>query len=56
VIIREQFGFIEFDGLRVLADVAGVVDSAWKFLELAFFNRLQRSNADFGALSDLLER
>ena len=43
------------DGARVLADVAGGVDSAGQFAKISTLNGLQRADSDFRDFRDLLE-
>ena len=52
----DQLTFVDIDGARVLSNVAGIVNSTRKLLEITFLDRLQRSNTDLGGRRDGLER
>src|ERR1017187_6796131 len=52
----EQGALVVFNRTCVLADVAGVVNSAGQFAEIALFNGFEGAYADLGGFGDLLER
>ena len=47
--------FVNFDGLRILADIAGVVNTAGQLAKLAVFDSFQVVKADFGRLRDVVQ-
>ena len=55
--VNRQYGaFVVVDGARVLANVAGIVDSAGKFAEVSMFDGFETAQTDFGRFGDLLKR
>src|SRR5579871_272565 len=56
VIHRQDGGLIVIDGLGILADVAGIVDTPGQFAKFPLFDGLEQANADLGRFGDLLER
>src|ERR1035441_10231781 len=52
----EQGALVVFNGARVLADIAGVVNSAGQFAEIALFDGFEGAHANLGGFGDLLQR
>src|SRR5450432_70254 len=52
----DQGALIVFNRTGVLTDIAGVVNAAGQFAEIALFNGSEGAYADLGGFSDLLER
>ena len=55
LIESEQIGFVESDGAGVLPDVAGIVDSAGQFAEIARFDGVQMAHAESGGRGNGLQ-
>src|SRR5277367_5873942 len=47
--------FVSVNRAGILADVADVIDAAWKGVEIAVFDGLQGGNAQLGDVRDLLQ-
>ena len=51
----QQFGFADFDGPGILANVTHVIETARQFGKLAAFDGFEITNADFGGCRDLAQ-
>src|ERR1019366_5368344 len=52
----DQGALVVFNRTCVLTNIAGVINTAGQFAEIALFNRFQGAYADLGGFSDLLKR
>src|SRR5450759_4457955 len=52
----DQSALVVFNRTRVLTDIAGVINAAGQFAEIALFNGFEGAYADLGGFGDLLER
>src|ERR1035437_6642494 len=52
----DEGALVVFNRTGVLTDIAGVVNAAGQFAEIALFNGCEGAYADLGGFSDLLER
>src|SRR3954452_12878481 len=49
-------GFIVIDSTSILANIAGIVNTAGKFAKVSVFDGLKTAQTDFGRFCDLLKR